>query len=210
MKLTDIKTYFINPLGKYKDRYDYMKNFLLSLGFFEVRHYKSRIDPNHTKELKRVTIEILKDNLNDDPVLILEDDIKLYNRCGGCSLKMNNIDIPEDCDAYYLGYYDWGVYDYRYKDKRYCKYQCIIVPGKDYFRITNMMGGHAIIYVSKRFKERIIADFGKDDPKPNDVLLAESLKDFNVYGAHCPLFYQSIDFNNGNHNIEKATKFSLE
>ena len=62
--LNDFKIYVINPLEQYQHRYDYMIDFLKKIGIKDenITHYKSSINPNYTNELKKSTINILKDN----------------------------------------------------------------------------------------------------------------------------------------------------
>lgn len=185
-----------------------MKNFLKEIGFSEenINHYKSEISPNYLKELKRVTVDILKNNLNDEPILILEDDIKLSPGYIGKPLK---IDFKEDTDAFYLGYQRFGIGLYDVKDKMYLLLQYEKL-GEDDYRITNTMTAHAIVYKSKKFKERVIKEFEKENPKPNDAILSEILKEYRVYGKNEPMFYQSAQLNNGNYAVEHNTKFKID
>ena len=198
-KFSDYKIYFINPLGKYKNRYDYMYSFLKSLGVKEgnIIHYKSKITNDYTNELKRVVVDILSENLDDTPVIILEDDIRLHQHYVDKELIIN---LPKDTDAFYLGFHKWGIYNYNIPDQRYRKSWIKKVDnGNDnLYNIFTMLGAHAIIYCSKKFKERVINDcqnsLEKGDNIPNDCVLAMLLDKYKVYGNRFPMFYQCNDW----------------
>jgi GR25 family glycosyltransferase involved in LPS biosynthesis len=209
INLKDIKTYFINPLGKYQDRYNHMVKLIYDYDFKDIHHYRSKITKKYTQELKKVTINILSQNLNDEPILILEDDIGFYKKCKDCEKNEDIITMPNNCDAYYLGYHYWGAYNWNNIDERFCQAN-IHKINNNLYKINNMMGAHAIIYKSKRFKEKIIEEFNKDNQIPNDFILSKTITNYNVYGKHCPTFYQLLQFNTNNIDITKVTNLNLE
>jgi hypothetical protein len=72
-----------------------------------------------------------------------------------------------------------------------------------------MLGAHAILYKSKKYKERIIKELTiikKIKGYYNDVVMSRLHPDYNIYGFHYPLFYQSIKWGNVQHT-ENFTRF---
>ena len=195
VKLKDIKTIYINPneTDKYITRKFHTENILSNiLNIKNFHHCKSSISSNHCNELKIVTANILENNFDDEPLLILEDDINITHWY--LENKDIEIHIPENTDALYLGNYRYGVNDE--VDGTYFE-----TPTQDYegsselCRVFNMLGGHAIIYKSKKYKEEIIRLFRDEkNHNNNDVILARNMKRFNVYAYKHPIFFQDQRF----------------
>lgn len=192
MDIRNIKSYFINPLGKYTERYNYIIDFAKKNNFTNLRHFKSQIIEDYTKELKRSTSEILKQNINNEPIIIYEDDISLFDRDNTNFI----LDLPKDCDAYYLGYHYFGSGEWEPRERRFINAQIEKVENTDLYRIKSMMGSHAILYNSKKFKQRVIEDFKKETAVPSDYILSNLLKEYNVYGRDKPIFVQDAEINN--------------
>ena len=101
MKLIDIPVIFICPdhNEKYSARKTHMFELLSKIGFKSIIHHKSGNEEYPTC-LTKATIDILQNYLNDEPMILLEDDIEPF-------LELNSqteIDIPKDTDAFYLGF----------------------------------------------------------------------------------------------------------
>ena len=81
MKIQDIKTYFICPAHneKYKERAQHMKSLLTSLGFKNWIHWTSGTE-NYPSCLTQAMLSILQENMNNEPILILEDDVEFTGR----------------------------------------------------------------------------------------------------------------------------------
>jgi hypothetical protein len=205
MKLIDIPVVYICPdhNQKYNERKQHMDRLLNSIGFKSIIHFKSGTEEYPTC-LAKATIVVLNQFLNDEPVIILEDDIEAF-------LELNDktdIIIPEDTDAFYLGFSMCGGS----KTDNVDDGPCIIEKYSDtYIRILNMLSAHAILYKSKIYKKDIIKSLssiiGKDGYY-NDVVIARLQSSYNIYGYYYPFFYQSHKFGNVQH-VENCTKFRI-
>ncbi len=133
--------------------------------------------------------------LNKAPFIILEDDVEI--------LKFKKeIEVPDDADAIYLGNMSWGLID-GYGQNYKVKYEK--VDGyKDIYRVYNLLGTHAIAYLSERYAKACwesLTNSYKDidvatasispDSIASDVAFAKIQKDYNVYAIGTPIFYQS-------------------
>ena len=81
MKIQQLKTYFICPSHneKYKERQHHMDSLLKKIGFQTFIHHQSGTE-NYPRCLSEAIIQILKANLNNEPVLILEDDVEFTGK----------------------------------------------------------------------------------------------------------------------------------
>ncbi len=194
--IKDIKTIFINPdEGRYKERKPWVETILKTvLKIKHIEHYKSSITKTYCQELKKITANILEANLNDEPILIVEDDINITHWYLEKLKNGINISIPEDADAVYLGLYRYGIHPT--KEGLYPKPFSLTTNDSEIVQIFNMLSGHAIIYKSKKYKEEIIKLFRDETNKQNnDVILARNIGRFKVYAFKKPIFFQDKKFN---------------
>ena len=205
--IKNIKTFFINPdeTEKYKNRKQHTEFILRdTLKIDSVNHYKSSINSeDYFAELKLATADILQENLNDDPILIVEDDINVTH---WYLYKDIDIEIPEDADAVYIGIYRFAIdssRDYWYLNTPTQPYSDNLV------KIRNMLSAHAIVYKSKKYKQQVIDLFrDKQNTSQNDVILARNLYNFNIYAYRNPIFYQDMKFSS--YNMQWCTYFSFD
>jgi hypothetical protein len=80
-------------------------------------------------------IECIKKSIGNGPTLVLEDDATIT------PAYQNIIEVPDDCDAVYLGVSTGSP---GYISQRY---------NKDYLRIGRMLAAHAVLYISERYKQ---------------------------------------------------------
>ena len=203
MKLIDIPVVFICPSHneKYLARQRHMWEMLCRIGFRSITHFKSGTESYPTC-LVNATTAILNRYLNEEYIIILEDDIEMYKGLD----SETDIDLPEDADAFYLGFSKNGGSKTENKDEG----SSIIEKISDkYIQIYNMLGGHAILYKSKKYKEHVIQDLNaKKDVKGyyNDVIMSRLHSTYKIYGFHFPFFYQSVNWDNVQHT-ENMTRF---
>lgn len=132
----------------------------------------------------------LKDT--DTPYIILEDDARIAN-------FVDTINVPRDADAVYLGNSKYGLYGGKGVMRISAE------PLNDnLFRVYNMLGAHAILYLNKEYAKfiREKMDFFLETGDHHDKLRAETMKYFKIYALDRPLFYQ-----NGEH--EQETNFTI-
>jgi hypothetical protein len=74
-----------------------------------------------------------------------------------------------------------------------------------------MLTTHAILYKTKRYKERVMDELFNLLNKPlyhSDVIIARIQREYNIYGYYYPLFYQSVKWGNPQHT-EDFTRFAF-
>jgi hypothetical protein len=202
MKITDFKVVYICPdhNEKYHERKVHMDELLQRIGFKNIEHYKSSTE-NYPDCLTNATIDILKNNL-DNPVLILEDDIEWTGQI--------DFEYNFRYDAIYLGLSKCGGHpslntDSGMDSSQFSKWSVTQA------RVMNMLSAHAILYISKKYKEAVINIFEKHKNQKyhGDVLLTRLQKDFLIVAEKKPFFYQCTKFNPCGH-VERCTKIQLE
>lgn len=205
MKLVDIPVTFICPdhNEKYHSRKEHMIELLNKIGFKSIIHHKSG-NESYPKCLVKANIDVLTENLNDEPFILIEDDVEAF-------LELNSefeFDMPEDTDAFYLGFSKSGGHKTLNLHDGWSTIQKI---SDKHIRILNMLTTHAILYKSKSYKQRIIRELEKVMQNPsyyNDVVISRIHPEYNIYGYHYPLFYQSVKWGNVQHT-EDYTKFNF-
>ncbi len=124
------------------------------------------------------------------PFLVLEDDCEFIDERFHYTFV-----VPDEVDALYLGHSAVGLSDQpdRY-GLRWGRHRNVRYDTHDdaYIRVYNMLGRHAIVYVSERFWRNAIdagerALVGLDFPIPGDVQYAELQLDHLVLAARDPL-----------------------
>ena len=197
MEIIDFKTVYICPdhNEKYHTRKIHMDNMLNTIGFKDVTHYKSSID-NYPTCLNKATIEILENNL-DNPVLILEDDIEWTG--------INEIIVDSIADAIYLGLSKSGGHPI---DNIHLGDSVFETWSDTQVKVINMLSGHAILYISRAYKEAVIKSLKNNILFYNDVLISRLQPNFTILANKKPVFYQSSKFNIGMHE-ENWTKFEI-
>ena len=141
------------------------------------------------------TINMYKSTL--PPVLCIEDD------CGLTENYNDELDVPDDADAVYLGTSVWGVTNghtdwgnftiKKYDDK--------------FYKIEGMCSTHAVLFLNNNFLghlNKIGESYNMQSTVPFDYLMCQEQSKFNVYGVAKPMFYQKGDCN------EEVTLYSLE
>ena len=207
MLLLDIPVVFICPAHneKYKARKEYMFDFLLKLGFKNVTMFKSRNDMHYSKCIAMATNEILLKYI-DEPILLLEDDIELSE---WAHLNME-IEIPENTDAFYLGFGRYGGSKTDPTESNGYNSTQITHISDIHIKIINMLDAHAILYVSKQYKQSIMAEMDKvlesDTLMINDVMISRIQDSYNVYAYKYPFFYQTNKLGNP-HYKKDCTNF---
>lgn len=185
-RLQDIKTYYICPdhNEKYHTRKLHMDALLTSLGFSNFQHYKSGTEA-YPACLNNAIINILQQNL-DEPVLILEDDVECSGALG--------FDMPVGVDAIYFGL---SISAGSETENIHQGDAQIVSWTQTQARVINMLGGHAILYISRAYKERIIATFQAYAGQKyyNDILMSRLQKEYIVLANRKPGFWQSNRFN---------------
>lgn len=173
MNLQNIKTIFISPCtSKYTYKCFEMKHYLTTHKFKWELHKSELIYP---LGLTIAFQEILLKNLNDEPLLILEDDARLQK----IIYQLEN--IPSDADAVYLGISAVGNGHFPFNSAS-------VEPYENVYKINSMRSAHAILYLTRRYK---LAIANAIQGKICDIEMANVQHKFNVYGFDNPIFIQN-------------------
>ena len=162
------------------DRHEPMASMLSHIGV-EGSKVNGPITTPYTIGVAKGYLEAL--SRHDPPFLILEDDATLVS--SNPILKFN---YPSDADALYLGTSIYGRLQ-----KNTVAGGVIAADAGEYMRVFNMLGFHAVIYLTSDYVDHvkeILKSFidtplgGCDDP------VAETMWKHNVYSIKSPVFYQ--------------------
>jgi len=197
MRIQDLKTVYICPdhTEKYHTRKVHMDTMLTELGFKDFTHYKSGTEAYPTC-LTNAVIDILT-QYSDTPVLILEDDIEWTG--------IKEFDFVPDADAIYLGNSRSGGHPTEPRHYGECKF---MPYSATQVRITNMLSGHAILFISAAFKTSVI-NLLTNSQTPHDILLSRLHSHFKVIANKKPVFYQAAKFNDDMGHVERWTDVEL-
>tara|TARA_R100001463_G_scaffold2015_3_gene8659 strand:- start:5682 stop:6359 length:678 start_codon:yes stop_codon:yes gene_type:complete len=198
LDLRDIPFYYIN-LDDAVERNERMKGILSELGIKNVRRISATKHQIGQAGTARSMLNAIESAINPvvsplgTPFVVLEDDIavKRWNPI---------IEIPENADAFYLGISGWG---------RMNSHSGPFVQWEQYesgiLQVYNMLGGHAIMYLRKRYIDlvrRVCLHAGYDIEDHPDIGFAEIQRWHNVYAFDDPYFFQTSS--GGNQRVTYA------
>ena len=122
---------------------------------------------------------------NFQPFVIFEDDVKKYRKF------QDFIEIPDNCDLFYIGLSQWGMTDAKNGVNNSVCYNDIDY-NNDIIRILNMLSTHCIIICSLRgmlsLQKCLLEDFYKCQGWDRSICYIQSY--LNVYALKEPLVYQ--------------------
>lgn len=196
MRIQDLKVVYICPdhNEKYHARKVHMDTMLDELGFKDVVHFKSGTE-GYPRCLANANIEILNTYL-DEPILLLEDDVEFTG--------VDEFEFVEDADAIYFGVSLCAGHPTLNINQGFAVYSKY---SRTQDRIQNMLGAHAILYISKAYKQAVIEQLTTIIGH-TDVAIARIQPKFKILANKKPSFFQSDKFNPPNHN-NFYTKFEL-
>jgi hypothetical protein len=180
INLLDVPVYYIN-LDSDDDKRKSTETLLKRMGFRNVQRISAIFHPKgRIIGCARSHYEVLKEA--KPPFIIIEDD---------CALNkdfVNEIEIPDNADALYLGISHWGRY--LNHSGPYVHYESV---NDEIVRVYNMLATHAIMYLSQSYVDickRISYHYGYEVEGHLDIGFAEIHKFYNVYSYDEPLFRQ--------------------
>lgn len=118
------------------------------------------------------------------PFVIFEDDARILR-----VPTPTTFIVPENADALYLGTSSYA----RWKGATHQGLVATSEIGSDYFRVYNMLGLHAIVYISQQYVEHVTDRLLSYIANPRgacDDVVADSMHEFNVLCLKKPIFYQ--------------------
>jgi hypothetical protein len=201
MKLQDLKIVFICPdhNERYHKRKLHMENMLKRIGCKNVTHYKSG-NEQFPKCLSLAYLHILSENL-DTPVLIIEDDVMFKGN--------DTFEYVDSADAIYLGISKCAAHATENRDDGKVKVE---PHSMTQVRVKNMLSTHAILYISRKFKESVISiiksNLDSTTTWETDILIARLQPEFLILANMKPMFYQSALLNQDT-SAERLTNFQI-
>lgn len=180
IKLTDIPVYYIN-LEEDTHKKTSMQEILSDLGFSSINRFNAVKDPSNRHGCSLSHYELLsKLEKTEGPFIVLEDDLRLFE-------FVDELDIPDSADALYLGNSTYGLFGGKGIKKISAeKYNDNI------YRIYNMLGAHAILYLNNDYIRNLLKMFEFDIliKDHHDKSRAASMKYYEIYALDTPMFYQ--------------------
>lgn len=180
LKLTDIPVVYIN-LDEQTDRKEKLESSLEELGFktvIRVSGFKDSIGKRGCAYSHAIALEEL-----DAPFILLEDDCVPLN-------FVDEVEIPDDADAVYLGISSWGRMN---GHSGPCVQWEEVEDHDGLLRVYNMVGAHAILYLNPDYIDlcKRIAYHGYLIADHHDIGFADIQKYYDVYAFDEPMFYQT-------------------
>jgi hypothetical protein len=171
-----------------------MESMLREIGFKDIIHFKSGTE-GYPKCLATANVEILTMYMNE-PILLLEDDVEFTG--------ISEFDFVHGADAIYFGLSTCGshpIKEYNDRDSEFTQYSDTQV------RVQNMLGTHAIMYITPRYKQAVI-DILKDRIGHTDIAITRIQPNFRILANRTPSFFQSAKFNAPDH-LDSYTNFVI-
>jgi len=192
----DTMKYYYLTTGNNKKRENHMED------IFKNYNIKKIIGPSGIKKhisgaighSKMIELGLREQDRNKpfQPFVILEDDVSFFRNLP------NELEIPDNTDALYIGISPWGLN----KDNMQGKYNHIIADdyNDDLIKVYNMLGTHAIMICSSLYAsvytrcmmESIYYNF--QDRGDWDIILSTLQKKYNVYAFKNPFLYQDAKY----------------
>lgn len=180
LKLTDIPVVYIN-LDEQQDRKENLEKSLNELGFkniIRVSAFKDHIGKRGCAYSHAIALEEI-----EPPFILLEDDCVPLN-------FVDEIEIPDDADAVYLGVSNWGRMN---SHSGPCVQWKKVYNHYGILKIYNMLSAHAILYINPDYVDicKRIAYHGYLISDHHDIGFADIQKYYDVYAFDNPMFYQT-------------------
>lgn len=195
ISLLNLPVYYINVS---EEKASAMEITLKKLGFKNINRFDG-IKKNPKREGVAESHRNLLLHLSDKdlPAIVFEDDVSVNK-------FIDNINVPEDADALYLGNSCFGLYNGIGR-----KQIAVQEIDQDNFRIYNMLAAHAIVYLNKQYIDFLIKaiEFNISIKTNQDKARAETMKYWNVYARKEPMFYQNGDHKTAT-NITLPSRFA--
>ena len=180
LDLREIPAIYIN-LDTDTERRERMESMLNEFGFKTIIRLPATQNQDRLAACSHSHFNALREV--DAPFIVFEDD---------CVCKNTNpiINIPDDSDAIYLVISSWGRMN---GHSGPCVYYEEVVDFPDVVRAYNMLGAHAILYLSKEYASLCskISYHFYETSYHQDIGFAEVQKYYNVYSFNDPMFYQT-------------------
>jgi hypothetical protein len=189
VKLTEISTLVIGMTSE-AQRNEHMKNLCLRLGLQGKFIQSISCNPGYFGcTIGHLKALVLAKKSQQLPILLLEND------CDATKFFQTAIDVPDDSDMVYLGSSACGcVPQMNYQGIRGCALVENTDPASGFYKVRNMTGTHAILYVSRKSLDAAINSILESIAlsRPIDVGYVMDLQpSLNIYSTYLPWFFQA-------------------
>ena len=185
IKIKDLNVAYLTS-EKYPDR-DKATKELLESSNLSFKRYDGGITSPYTIGVAKGHLEALESL--PLPCLLLEDDIKVVNNS---LIDLNKeFEVPDDADALYLGVSTYGRLEHQ---TVHFGVVATTTTNPEITSVYNMLGMHAIVYLSEKYKNHVVTLLRDHIENPNggvDDPIADAMSGYNVYAVTDPIFYQA-------------------
>ena len=174
---------------------------------FKIKSLLDRLEYNHkqipavisngfngnTQSTKNAIEESIKYN---EPVIIFEDDANITEHYN------NEIDVPEDADAIWLGTSIYGLVNnwesMSLRDGIYLTQPKKTGEYNNFYKVENMLSLHAVVFITNKYKQSMLnyLQYLINKQTAPDIITAETMKYFNIYACKKPMFFQDDNAHN--------------
>lgn len=190
MRIQDFKVVYICPdhNEKYHARKLHMDEMLTAIGFKDIVHFKSGTE-GYPRCLANANIDILTTYMNE-PILLLEDDVEFTG--------ISEFDFVHGADAIYFGLSVCAGHPTQNVNEGTCVTEYY---SKTQSRVLNMLGTHAILYITPTYKQAVINEM-KVALGHTDIAISRIQPKFRILANRRPSFFQSANYNAPDHKNE--------
>ena len=174
---------------------------------FKIKSLLDRLEYNHkqipavisngfngnTQSTKNAIEESIKYN---EPVIIFEDDANITEHYN------NEIDVPDDADAIWLGTSIYGLVN-NWESMSLRDGIFLTQPQKtgeynNFYKVENMLSLHAVVFITNKYKQSMFnyLQYLINKQTAPDIITAETMKYFNIYACKKPMFFQDDNAHN--------------
>jgi len=176
-----------------ESRRENLKRVMTSCGFSRWEFLDGVEDTNPVVGCALSHLKALKSHDFSEPLLILEDDVDVTSN------YTNNISVPEDTDAVYLGY-SWWAWDIERAKMSTLEQKTGFVALENWnkgkwYKIHNMTSAHAVLYLTKKYADAVVAEIEQylneeTGNKHCDVAMARIQDNFNILAPEKHHYFQ--------------------
>jgi hypothetical protein len=190
IKLNRLKAVYVN-LDKDTYKNDQIRKVLKNFGFKYTTRVSGIPTPEDYSIGNRTSLLNAVNQYSGEPMLVFEDDAFPY-------MFVNEIDVPDDADAVWLGYSWWGAVINGNPNETKIGFLHTDVPGYPHLsKISGCLTMHSVLFISNRFVKDIQGTTelsiknSKDTSVFFDWIVANLQSKYNVYALNVPAFCQN-------------------
>jgi hypothetical protein len=190
IKLNELKSVYVNlDEEKYKD--NQIKKILKNFGFENVIRVPGIRTPKNYYIGNKQSLLNAVSHYSGEPIIVFEDDAFPY-------MFINEIDIPDDADAVWLGYSWWGAVIGGKSNETKEGFSHISVSEYPHLsKVSGCLTTHSVLFISDKFVKDVqnTIELNLKNLKNNldawDWIVAGLHPKYNIYALNVPAFCQN-------------------